>query len=140
DALLVRGRERVADLHQDANGARLAEPLFEHEQLEEVLASEELHRDVEDSIVDAGVDDAHRVRVLDLGRRARFALESPDERGAAEQVRVHDLDGDVARLGVLYAAVDSGHRALADEPGYPKSAREGAADEGAAEAHRGAKV
>ena len=129
DALLVRDVERVADLDEQPRRARLGEASLDDEHVEEVLPLEQLHRHVEELAVDAPVDDAHRVRVLQVRRGLRFPAEAPDERRVGVHVRVHDLERDLARLSVLLGAVDLGHRALADEAGDAEAPRDRPAEE-----------
>ena len=109
----VRQRREQLDSERGGDLGRERAPLFEHlaerraaNQLDdEVLLGLPLRRDVED------LDD---VRVAELRDRLRLDVEAVLGLEGVAQVRMNDLDGDVATKARVVRPVDGGHPAVAD--------------------------
>src|SRR5207245_6262075 len=76
DAEPVRLGERAANLRDDRVDLARVHPPDARDSLAEVLAVEELHRDVRRAFAYAVVEDLHDVRAAELRRRLRLALEA----------------------------------------------------------------
>ena len=115
DALIVRdseGREHLAE--DDGDAAIVERPLVVHHR-EEISTGEILHHDVQQTVVLAEVDDAHRARVIEPRRSHGLAMKARDERGLACHIVVKDLHRDVLLECNLLRAIDRTHRAAAEE-------------------------
>ncbi len=110
DVERVRFVERLEDADQQlADPWEGQWPLLVHDE-GEVLALQELHREIEDPVVGATeVDDADAVRVVQPAGGASLAVEASDRLLVAEQVRVDDLDRDGAAQRALLRAVHATH-------------------------------
>ncbi|MEZ4296707.1 MAG: hypothetical protein R3B70_17195 [Polyangiaceae bacterium] len=125
----VRFGEGAADLGDDAGGAIGLDAALHREELAEVGALDELHREVDEAAVHAVRDDLHRVRVVDAAHDGGLAAEAGEHAGLAHAAGVHDLHGEIAaRLGVA-GAEHGAHGALAEALGDLQGAFERAADQ-----------
>ena len=118
DAGLVRGGECVGEQRAHARrdlGEHRAAPL---ELAEQRLAADQLHHDERRIVavvaVAADVVDAQDVRVLERGRGARLALESPHDLRPPREVREQHLDRDLAAQLAVARAEHRRHAALAE--------------------------
>ncbi len=136
DAEVVGDLERVAHFGEDPRRAGLTDRALALEQHVEIVADDELHRDVRHRLVQTPGQDLHRVRMDDEARRLGLALEAAHERPVARQLLVHDLEGDLARLAFLLGDPHGGHPAFAEEALDGVSAGDGAADERMRVGHR----
>ena len=105
---------------------------------QEVLAVEELHRDVEQALfVLAEVEDPHGVRVIEPRRGLGLSLEARGEGRVLGVLRVHHLEGHDLVEGELAGLVDLTHRPAADVGLDVELSGDGLADERAIDAvHR----
>ena len=109
----MRGVQRAADLVDDPRRPRRLERSGGTDQMAQVLAVDEPHRDVERPLVLARVVDRQHVRVVDCRRRARLGDEAPAEALVLCQVRCDDLQRDRPVEVDLDRAVDNAHAAAA---------------------------
>ncbi len=115
DAELVRARERLADLDEDA--ARVFEAdLFAAAQAHlEVLAVEQLHDDVGDFRDGRReIQDAHDVRAFDSRGKLGFCAEARDAAGIFRQILRHELHGDGRVEPQVLGDPDVAHAARAE--------------------------
>src|SRR5664279_314040 len=97
DAFGVRGLERVADLRADPDEALHRHRLAALELVGERATAQELHHDVEDAVVALPeVVDRNDRRVLQPARQPRFAQEPFRDRAYGRELRMNDLDRDLA--------------------------------------------
>ena len=114
DAVLVGVLQGIRDLADQARGALEGQHALVQQVLERA-AADVFHHDVGQAVRLAGGEDAHDVRVVEDGDRARFPLEAAQELGIVGEVARQDLDrDDLAGLGVA-AAIDRGHAAPVDQ-------------------------
>ena len=114
DARVVRAGEPVQELHDDVHLPLQGQGPRAAEDVEEVLALEQLHRDVGRAVVVvAQVEHGEDVGVDDLGHRPRLALEARLLVGVASDLREHDLEGDVPLQHGIAGVVDDAHGAPA---------------------------
>ena len=85
------------------------------EQLLQVGAVDEAHREVELAVDLAGVVDGDDVRVLERGRQPGLAQEALTERAIGGEVRGEQLQRDVAVEREIARAVDDAHPTTADD-------------------------
>ena len=118
DAVRVRLAEARERLLEDARDARVRELDAAPELDREIAPGEQLHHEIERARRrDRGlaeVEDADHVGVVEPARRARLDEEPRGDPRRVEQVRVHELDGDVAVERALVGLVDDAHAAGAD--------------------------
>ena len=90
----VRVLERGADLAQDVDDPLRRQRPVLSDQGVEIQAIEQLHHVVQPAVLGgAEVVELHRVRGLERGGRAGFALEAPEEQlGIARHLRTDELD------------------------------------------------
>ena len=121
-----RGQRLAHDVDDAPEGQR---PFFVGD-AREVPPAQKLHHQVELAVVRlAEVDDAHRVRMVEAARRARFGDEPSRRALVAEQVRMDDLDGDGAPQHALLGPIHAPHAADADQVQDHVPARKRAVDE-----------
>ena len=95
DASRVRGGQAVGNLGRDLERLRKGKPAAV-EELSEVDAFEELHRQVGPPAVLADVVDRDDVRMVERGRRTRLGAKAGDATRVANHLVRKDLEGDVA--------------------------------------------
>ena len=116
DASRVCDREALARLHHQI------ELVFERDarRLPQVLveggAFEQLHHDVEPTLVLADVQDAHDASVLDLRRESGFPEEPLAQLGLGGEIGRQDLQRDAPPEGVVVGPVHHAHGAATDPP------------------------
>ena len=130
DAQVVRfteGGEHLAQHVDDASEGQ--RPLLVRD-AREVLAPQELHHEVRLPVLGpAEVEHGHRVRMVELARRARFGHEAQGRVLVRKEMGVDDFDGDGTAEGALLGTVDAPHAADADEVEDVVAARQRLADE-----------
>src|SRR5690606_7092224 len=115
DAVPMRQRERAADLAQDADDAIDAERSGLADDVLQAAPAHELHRDIERAV--GGLSQVVRggdVRVRQVARRARLALEATHEIGRSDELGLDELDGDLLVEHQVRRTVDRAHAALAE--------------------------
>jgi hypothetical protein len=112
-ALLVRVGERVGHLARDPHGLFDAELLLAVDPAPERLALDVRHHIVEEAVRLPRVVEREDVRVLERGRRLDLGQEAlaPDHRG---ELRLEDLERDLALVLEVLGEVDGGHPTLAE--------------------------
>ena len=125
----VRAPERARDLPRDVDRATELEAAL-GDDLAQAASLDVLEHQKERAVVElAEVGRRGDVRVVDVRRRHRLALEARDDLGQAAHLRVQHLHREaLAHVGVL-GLVDRAHPALADEPLDEVAPAEGRADE-----------
>jgi hypothetical protein len=113
DALLVSMAECAAHLEGVLDCILDGEHPLAVNAIAERLALHEGHYIVEQSVGGAGVVEAEDVRMLELGSEFDFALKAIGTDGRGE-VRVEDLDGDIAVVLKVLGQEDCGHAAAAE--------------------------
>ena len=115
DAEVVSDRDGGEGLHEDVDDARVGQrPLFAEDR-EEIPTVEELHREVDEAVrLDAEVDHAHRVGVIEAARGLGLAVEPLLEHRVLRDVRPHDLERDRRVEDHMPRPEDLAHRAAAD--------------------------
>ena len=115
DAGLVGVGQPVQHRHHDRHLALQGEGRGGAHGVEQVVALEELHRDVGRAVgVVAEVEDGHHVGVHHARDRARLALEAVLLLGVARDLGQHDLERDVALEERVVGVVDDAHGARAE--------------------------
>ena len=114
DPVGVRKGEAVADLIDEVELGLQAHRPLPVDDLLEVRPLQQLHGDVQMSLLFAEVVDGDDVRVVEAGGRLRLAQEAPPKVVVGADPRAHGLDGDVAAQDRVVGAVDVAHRSLAD--------------------------
>ncbi len=122
DVAGVRGPERAGDLDGVSDGFSDRQPAAAADALLERLALHVLEDDVWPSLVLAGIDHAHHVRMVELGDGARLAPEALELVRVRDDLAVHQLDRDTTLEGLIERAVDRGHPALTDSGLQPVAA------------------
>ena len=110
DASRVRGGQAVGNLGRDLERLRKGKPAAV-EQLSQVDAFEELHRQVGPPAVLADVVDRDDVRMVERGRRPRLRAKAGDATGVANHHVRKDLEGDVAAEPRISCAPNLPHAA-----------------------------
>jgi hypothetical protein len=130
DAELVRLTERVQGVDQDiAHPLDCQRPFLVHHE-RQVLAAQELHREIEDPVVGpAEVDDTDAVGVVQAARGPRLLVEPCHRLLVAEQMRMDDLDRNGSPKRRLLGLVDAPHPADADDLLQQVAPPDDAADE-----------
>ena len=113
--MLVCEGEPPSDLDGDLERLLHVQASFSHDVLLEVLAFDVLEDDELPPVLLAPVDHGDDVRVLELGDRARLALEALDEVLVGGVPLVQDLQRDVALEQRVLRLVDARHPAVSDE-------------------------
>jgi hypothetical protein len=116
DVQVMRDLQHVTELHDHAADPRRGESLVLFQQNLEAHAVDVFHDDAGSArVVERGVEQLHRVRVLQPRHRLSFALEPILEFGVVRQVLVHHLD-DHEAIGVeLSRQIDTAHPPFAQE-------------------------
>ena len=96
EAAAVSVGQAIADLAGDLELAPQAHRLLAREAVLQILAGQELHREVRLSLVLAEVVDGDDVPVRELAGRARFAEEALAQLGVVLDGGADDLQGDLA--------------------------------------------
>ena len=113
DSGLVGVGERAADLGQHQPDLPGGQRAAGGEHGGERLTAQELHHEVDHAPRLADAVDRDDVRMLELGRGARFALEALDEFLVEGERKRQDLDGDVALELALAGLEDDRHASAA---------------------------
>ena len=139
DAVLVRGAQRLGDLHQDRARPRPGDDPLRLEGAPEILAVEVLHRDVDQPLRRLPeVGDVDHVLVADARGALRLLQEARDQIGPAGQILEQDLERDLLLDERVLREVDAAHPPLADLAQDPVTIRQHAPDERIV--NRGARV
>ena len=117
DAVHVRDGEALAHLAHHVEARLERERLGALQVVVERVALEQLHHHVEPPLVLSHVVHGDEVAVLQLPGDLGLAVEALARLAVALEVGHHDLERDVAVVGVVEGAVDDAHRALADAIG-----------------------
>ena len=124
DAGLMRATERSAHLLDDeVHLGRRDATAAPRKALTEVLALEELHRDVRTALPDAVVEDLHDVRVPKLSRSLRFALEARVRLGDVGELTLDELHRARRVEPEVHRLPDGSHAAPADHPNQAEAIR-----------------
>ena len=116
DAELVCLAERVERVDEDVAHALERERTFLVHDQGQVLAAQELHRQIENAVVrPSEIDDADAVGMVEPARCTCFLIEPRDGLLVTEQMRVDHLDSDGSAERRLFGLVDSTHPADADD-------------------------
>ncbi len=113
--MAVGGVEGASDLVDDLHRPAGLEPPHLTEQLAEVYAGNEAHRDEEDAVVVAHGMNGDHVGMLDLGGDRRLTLEAGAEVRVAGQFRCDHLECDDAVGTLLVGPVDDAHPAASGD-------------------------
>ena len=108
--------ERSGHLRGDLHRACRAQRASSGEQLPQGLAPHELHDDVHEAAVNAGVEDGDNVGVGEPSGGYRFAAEALEERGVLGQVWMQHLDRDRSVEDLVVRLPHLCHAATRDEP------------------------
>ena len=109
----VRGVERAGDLPDDVHGALGIQALGGVDQRPQVRAVDVAHREVEDAVGLAGLEDRHDVGVIDRRGELRLGLEALAEVGIVRVLRGNHLQRDRTPEPELGGAVHDAHAAVA---------------------------
>ncbi len=104
-------RDLLDDRHDDVRRQR---PAVSHA-CSQVAAGDVAHRDVQQLLNLAGVEDRDHVRMLEAGGDLRLAQEASAEHGIAGQVRRHDLQRDLTAQPRLLRSIYAPHAAPPDQ-------------------------
>ena len=138
DARLVRSVEGAANLERYVHRARRGERAGRKEDLREVAALEQLHRDVEPTVLELSeVEHVDDVRMLDAARAHRFAMEANHHVRARRVLGLQDLQRDLLFDRLLNGSVHVAHAALAELAQHAVAARHELPDERVVQARRG---
>ena len=110
----VRRVQRRGDLGADPAGRLQGERAVPVQEPAQVLAAYVPHRDVQDAVGLAGLEDRDDVRVVDGGRGLRLPFEPAAEDVVAGQFGGEQLERDRAVQAQVTGAVDDGHAAAPD--------------------------
>jgi hypothetical protein len=116
DPLAMRVVERGQDLQHDFGGRARGEQALRVQHVAQALAAHVLHHHEVHPVDGPPVVDVDDVRVVETGRRARFAPEPFDEPRVSRERRVKDLDRDLALEHRVAGAVHLAHPAGGDQP------------------------
>jgi len=115
DAFAMSGGERFTDLRADPNRAREWKALTALELVDERLAAQELHHDVQHAVIGLPeIEDRHDRRVLQPTRQPRLAQKPLRDRTDRRELRMDHLDRDLAIDRELPAAIHGAHAAIAE--------------------------
>src|SRR5271169_896417 len=107
--------ERRAHLADDARGPpRLDAPLAGNQRMH-VGALDKTHRDEQQAVLLARIEDGNDVRVVDRGRDLRLAPKALAEALLAGALRADQLEGHRALKRELLGPVDNRHVSMADD-------------------------
>ena len=113
DALLVRGREAVRELHRVLDRLARRERSLQ-EALSKRFSVEQLHYGVDTVVLPAEIENCEDIRMRERRHRPGFPLEPRERLGVIREVRRQDLDGHVPSEFDVARAVNLAHPARAE--------------------------